>query len=404
MLAWRWLLAVGLVTLLAFAGWRIWGQMQAERDAATAPQRALAWRPADPDGLLAVAEQRLQQRDFTGAKIAARRLLQVEPLQGRAFRVLAEVAAARGDASSALRLYSIAAARAPRDTRAHAWLAQRYLERGDFAAALAHIDRILRVDPVRISAVAPVLVKLATDRRFAEALAQTLRQAPPWQDGMLRALLDPVKGDPGAAGYVLGALLHEGALSATDRARWLDGLIARGRWGEAYARWVGMLPILPQRLPLLYNGDFGQVPGSGGFDWRVRRVPGVLVAFEPVAGSSGPAAYLRFLGRRVGATGLEHPLLLAPGRYRLALRMRAQALHSEDGLQWQLACAGPINVIARSEPIDGSFGWRQQRLDFDIPAQGCPGQWLRLVNPIPDGAAQAVGGEIWVDDVHIKAA
>lgn len=397
----RWLWLLALCALLGFAGWRVWGLMMAEREAAAAPQQALAWRSADPDALQALAEQRLQQRDWAGARAAARSLLAAEPLQGRAFRLLAEVAEARGDASAALRLYSIAATRAPRDTRAHAWLAQRYLARGEYAEALTHIDRILRADPARASSIAPLLVKLAADRRFAAALARALQQAPPWRNGVLAALQDPRKGDPDAAGYVLAALSRDGALSATDKTRWLDGLIARGRWGEAYARWVGLLSMPPDRLPLLYNGDFSQQPGAGGFDWRINRVPGVLAAFEPVAGSNGPAAYLRFLGRRVGASGLEHPLLLAPGRYRLELRMRAQALRSEDGLQWQVVCAGPVGVIVRSEPVDGSFGWRPLTLAFEIPTQACPGQWLRLVNPIPEGAAQAVGGELWVDDVRL---
>lgn len=395
-------IAFGLVLALSFAGWRVAGMLVAEREAIQQPARALAWRPADPQALQALAESRLKQGDLAGAEAAARRLLALEPLQGRAYGVLAEAAQARGDADRALRLQAIAAVRAPRDLRAHAWLAQRYLERGDHAAALVHVDRILRIAPSRAATLQPVLAKLASDRGFAMALAEMLRQQPPWRDGMLAALQDPATGDPVAAGWVLDALLRDGSLSVADKARWLDGLIARKRWGEAYARWAGMLAGGRDRLPLLYNGDFAVAPDGTGFDWRVNRVAGVLVAFEPVAGSEGPVAYLRFLGRRVGASGLEHPLFLAPGTYRLRMRMRAQALHSESGLQWQVACDGPVNVIARSEPIDGSFGWRTDALSFDIPAGGCPGQWLRLVNPVPEGAAQAVGGELWIDDMRIE--
>ena len=121
------------------------------------------------------------------------------------------------------------------------------------------------------------------------------------------------------------------------------------------------------------------------------------------AGSSGQAAYLRFLDRRVPSAGLELPMLLSPGHYRLALRMRAQSLRSEMGLQWIIACAGAGGEVARIESIDGSFGWREFEADFQIPSSGCPGQWLRLVNPVPAGAAQRVVGELWVDDVRIVA-
>ena len=93
--------------------------------------------------------------------------------------------------------------------------------------------------------------------------------------------------------------------------------------------------------------------------------------------------------------------MLSAGRYRLSLRARAQALRSELGLQWIVACAGPGGVVARTDSLDGSFGWRQSVIDFNVPSTGCPGQWLRLVNPVPAGAAQRVVGELWVDDVTI---
>jgi hypothetical protein len=81
--------------------------------------------------------------------------------------------------------------------------------------------------------------------------------------------------------------------------------------------------------------------------------------------------------------------------------MRAQALRSELGLQWIIACAGPAGVVAWTAPIEGNCAWRESATEFTVPAVGCPGQWLRLLNPVPAGAAQRVGGELWVDDVKI---
>jgi len=149
---------------------------------------------------------------------------------------------------------------------------------------------------------------------------------------MLEALRDPKAGNPVAAGRVMQALQDQGGLSPVEYANWLDSLIAQGRWGEAYARWAGAVAKPGDRLPQAYNGDFAARPSGSGFDWRLGRVPGVLLEFESAAGSSGQAAYLRFLDRRVPSAGLELPLLLSPGHYRLALRMRAQSLRSEMGL------------------------------------------------------------------------
>ncbi len=90
-------IAFGLVLALSFAGWRVAGMLVAEREAIQQPARALAWRPADPQALQALAESRLKQGDLAGAEAAARRLLALEPLQGRAYGVLAEAAQACGD-------------------------------------------------------------------------------------------------------------------------------------------------------------------------------------------------------------------------------------------------------------------------------------------------------------------
>lgn len=389
------LIAVLVVSLL-FAGWRVIGQMQAERYAQTEPERALRWRPDDPRALLALAERQLAQGDAAAAQATARRVLAQEPLQGEAFRVLAAASDKQGDRAQAFRLYRIAARRAPRDAPTRAWLAQRYLEQGDYAQALEQIDNLLRMSPQKVRAVAPVLVQLAQEPAFAEALARTLRDEPPWRARVLAALRDRKTGNPVAAGQVMQALQANGGLDEDEYRRWLDSLLAQGRWGEAYARWAGRAAKVGGRLPLLYNGDFAQTPSDTGFDWRRRRVPGVLLQFEPAVGSGGQAAYLQFIGRRTPGAGLEQALMLSPGRYRLTMRVRAQALRSEMGLQWQVVCAGPARVVGRSEPIEGSFGWREATMEFVIPTKGCPGQWLRLVNPVPSGAGQQVAGQLWL--------
>lgn len=393
---------VAILALVAIIGWRIVGQMQAERYAQTKPERALAWRPSDPHALLVLAERQLVQGDVTLAQTTARQLLAHAPLQGEAFRVLADAADRQGHRAEAFKLYRIAERRAPRDLPTRAWLTQRYLEQGDYPQALAQIDRILRMSPQRATSINPVLVQMAQDATFAKALAQALRSDPPWRPRLLAALRHPKTGNAVAAGQVMGALQQQGGLSQKEYAGWLDSLMAQGYWGEAYARWAGEVPKPGGKLPLVYNGDFAQVPSDSGFDWRLRRVPGVLLQFEQAAGTQGQAAYLRFLDRRIPSAGLEQPLLLTPGEYHLSLRARAQALRSALGLQWVVACVGPAGVVGRTDPLDESFGWRVFEATVTIPATGCPAQWLRLINPMAAGSAQRVAGDLWISDVKIS--
>ena len=392
---------LGAVAVLAlFAGWRVIGQMQSERYARTDPERALAWRPNHPLALRELAQRQLDAGQLDVAQATARRLLAHEPLQGVGFRQLAQVAEKQGRQDEALRLYTIAERRAPRDLATRAWLAQHYLSQGDITGSLGQVDRILRMEPRRSRQLFPVLVQLAQDPAFADGLANVLAGNPPWRRGLLAALRDPKTGNKAANSRIMEALQSHGDLSGEEYDRWLDSLIAQGHWGEAYARWAGEIAKTGGRIPLVYNGDFGQPLSNRGFGWRQRRVPGVLLALEQVGGTTGPAAYLRFLDRRVPHGGLEQPLFLSPGRYQLSIRMRAQRLRAATGLQWTIACVGKGGIVARLDPVNGNQPWRESAVVFDVPA-GCQGQWLRLVNPVAAGAAQRVAGELWVDDVKI---
>ena len=392
-----------LLACCCLAAWRIVGVMQAERFARTDPQAALAWHADDPAALLALSEAKLEAGSIDAAEAIARRLLAREPLHGEAYRVLAAAADMRGDKAKAFKLYAIAERRAPRDLQTRAWLTQRLLEQGRFPEALERIDRILRMSPQRAAGIVPVLVKMAQDPPFAQALAVSLKANPPWRPAMLAGLRDASSGDPVAEGRVLQALQAQGGLSEEESAQWLDSLLAQGRWGEAYARWLGSVPLPAGKLPWVFNGDFAQAPTDRGFDWRLPQTPGVLVTFEPAPGAEGSAAHFSFMDRQVANAGIRHPLVLPPGNYSLRIRMRAAGLRSAIGLQWRVSCTGSAGTLASGNPVDGNFGWRVDALDFDVPQRECAGQWLELVNPVHSGAAQRVAGDLWVDDVQVDS-
>ncbi len=397
----RRLAMVPVLAFCALAAWRITGWMVAEHESQVDPTQQLAWHANDPDAPLALAEQQLAAGQNVDAAASARTVLAHEPLQGRAFAILAAAVDAAGDRAGAARLYAIAERRAPRDVSTRAWLTQRDLEQGDYAAAMQQIDKLLRLAPERGPALYPVLAQLVAVPRFADALANTLRADPPWRPAMIAAFRNPKTGDPDATSAILQALQKQGGLTPDEYRSWLDSLITSGRWGEAYARWATDVPKPGGRLPLVYNGDFAGVPSGIGFDWHLPRTPGVMVQFEPVPGAPGQAAHMRFLDQMAGSGGLEQPMVLFPGNWRLSMRVRPVALDSALGLQWIIVCAGPGGVIARTDPINGSQDWTDAGVDFTVPSSGCPGQWLRLVNPVQGGAGQRVSGELWTAAVRI---
>lgn len=399
---WRSGMLAVAVLLAMFAGWRVFGLMQA--DAALARDDvagALRWRADHPAALLAQAEAQLGAGQPQAAAATARRLLQADPMQGRAYRVLAQVAGAEGRKDAARSLYRIAVRRAPDDLPARAWLAQDALERGEPAEALVQIDHVLTLSPGAGANVFPILLKLSADPAFAQALAGVLRRPPAWRAGMLAALQQAKEEDRAAADQVLAALQATGGLDAAETAAGIEALLQQGRWSQAYARWASPFVQGGKPLPLLFNGDFAQEPSGTGFDWRLPATAGVITSFEPDRGG-GRALHARFLGRRVAGALLEHRLWLAPGRYHLEYRVRSEALRSDAGVGWTLVCEGRPEPLGRGAPLDGSRGWRNASLVFTVPAEGCPGQWLRLGNAVNPAAGQIVGGDLWLATVALR--
>lgn len=348
---------------------------------------------------LAEANAALQAGDRTRAAAIARDVLAREPALGRAFGIIARAEDGQGGPEATRARYETAARRAPRDPQVRGWLATHALQSGDFSAAADHLDALLTVAPAQRPQLLELIAQLAQDPAFADALADYLARRPQWRAAILRATT--ASRLPEAADNLHGALRAHGALDADDTTRWIDGMLRDGRWGNAYARWVSGLGSPPERLPVPWNGDFSRPPSSSGFDWRVRRVPGVL--FDRIdIGPDRHAARLRFLGRPVANTGLEVPLLLAPGDHTLRLRARTEGLRSDQGLEWRLTCSDGRTQLASGARVREAGDWVELDLPFSVPAgEGCEGQWLRLVNPAPRGVAQTTRGELHLADVRV---
>lgn len=388
------------VAILAWVGCSSIQATRVDELAGTNPEAALRIDPDHPQALLRLAWRQLGNGQTDAATATARHLLAVEPGQGDAFAVLALAAARRGDADAG-QLAKIALQRAPRNRDLRTQQAAAELKAGDLPAAMAQIDALLRLSPSRGKVIFPAMAQQAVDPTFADVLADTLGTSPRWRASFLAVL--NAKGSPDAVDHVYSALHKRGELAPEETGRWLDRMIADDRWGEAYAHWVGTLDSVEAGLGLLRNGGFESDPSGIGFGWRNDQVAGAFTDLEPADGASGNrAAHIHFIDRPAARGNLRQALLLAPGHYRLSLRVRAEFLHSDQGLQWRVRCdKGP--VAATIEPLEGNFPWQSMAVDFEIPADKCPGQWLELVNPAVSGSAQQVSGDLWIDDVAITA-
>lgn len=396
--------ALALLALGLFVAWRVASLGLADHFAASDPARALAWRADHPDALVREAERSANAGERAQAQALAQRAIRANPLDGRGYRVLGSVS---GDPAQALALHTVAAARTPRDVASHVWLIDHYLRRRDLPAAIGHMDTLLRVEPEVTPTLLPVLVALASDPLAQPALADRLAASPPWGPGLLTHLAVNAP-DVNAFGPLMDRLRQTaGGLRPDVLAAWVDRLTREDRWGQAYLTWVSQLP--PERLQglgNLYNGGFEWEPGQGGFDWRLGKVPGARIGRLPGSGVDGERALrVAFEDRRVPFAHVRQMLALPPGRYRLAGRARPENLRTERGLAWTVTCAtADARPLGETEPLSGHGGWRDLALDFEVPAQGCGGQWLtlRLRARIP--AEQRIGGVAWYDSLRIVRA
>lgn len=380
----------GLLTILALlAAWRIVSVAFADGPAGAAPQQFI-WQTTSPAPVGGSHEQTRAQ---------SLQVLSQEPLRGDAFAGLARTAVDRGD-SDALQAQRRALRHAPRDAHSRAWLIDHHLVQGEYPQALEHVDVWLRLTPHYGQSLFPALADLTGAPAFADALAVHLQGRPGWRGGFMNVLRRHA--DPAPMDRVYAAMHRQGALDGEEFQAWLDRLMRENRWSEAYARWVGTLDM-SGRLPAVHNGGFDARPSGRGFDWRTTRIPGVVLEFPREPGREGFMAHARFLGRAVPRVGLEQPLLLPPGQHVLSARMKAQGLRGSRGLEWTVVCAGQGQPLAVLPLPAGTSDWRTGEVVFEVPVDRCPAVWLRLRNPAQAGSAQLLSGEVWLDDVAIRA-
>jgi tetratricopeptide (TPR) repeat protein len=395
-----WLLAIALMAV--FVAWRVLGLGMAETAARHQPEVAPLWRSDQARALRQLSQAASDAGRLHEAAENARGAIRANPLDGRAYAALARALTVDDVPDTALA--SIAARRWPLDPGAHAALADHHLREGRLQDALPHYDALLRVDPESRDIVFPLLLELLTRMAEPAALAEWLGQGTPWRSRFLAHAAREIE-DPAPMHHLMQALhATEAPPGESELRAWLARLERDGRFMDAYFSWLQALP--PERLEglgNLYNGNFQWEIGGYGFDWRIGRVPGATIERAPAGGAEGDHALrVAFQHQRVDFRHLSQLLVLPPGAYSMSGRVRLDALRNERGLIWQVQCVSPGSMrLGSSEPFRGASPWRGFSFDFEVPAEGCPAQWLRLELDARAAADRFIGGEVWFDALRI---
>ncbi len=428
-----------LALLAAFAAWRVLTIGMADLWVDSKPERALYWRPEDPQALFDASDDAYLNKDFAHAKAFALLAVARYPLDGRCYRELGDISDFFGDHAGARRLYETAERLAPRDVATHGKLLEYDMGEGHMPEALHHADLILRLQPDLMPDLLPRLGAVSKNPAVLAALGQMLKERPPWRDYFLAVLAesgtdldliervfasrgedDPLPTHPPQIVLRTRGTDTDEVSGFTETDLLIARQVADGRWGDAYVNWVGTLtaaqrtvlgnvfdggftfPPLQKKLPWLHLSGkaFGwQIPDRGtGFDVRV--APRTEFSTDNVL-------QITFNGLPIDYYPVRQLLILAPGHYRLSGMGQAGAV-SELGIQWVVTCAeGNETALGQSKAFTGDIPWGPFQMEFDVPtpdsaATSCGGQWLRLdlANGIFKG--EPLEGSAIFDDLKVS--
>jgi hypothetical protein len=394
----------GLVVLGLALGWSLLSTAIADHLAPTNPAAALAWRGDETLALAGLAEQDLKAGRLDLAESRARAALAADPLQVPALSVLGRVADVRGGAARATVLMKAAGARNRRDPMIQFWLLRNAAATGDFNEAFARADSLSRAEPDLTRRLFPLMMDMAARPGGVSALAARLAQDPPWREGFMTAW---VRNAPSADGPIslMDAMAVQGApATPIEKGLIQTRLVRDGRFQQAFVLWAQDLP--PDQLDSLADvndSGFEAAPGQGPFDWSVERQARGVADFESAPGRSGQALHLRFDGRPPPQIVVRQLLVLPPGPRLLTGEVKADHFETIEGMAWTIRCAGENHaVVVQSPPITSDTNWRRFSAAFEVPAEGCEGQWLSLTVLGQTAGARRSSGEVWFDNLAVQ--
>lgn len=371
--------------------------LSADRERVAADEKAKA---AGAVQAVQISEVRL-----TEIRGLAERALAGDPLDTRVVAILGVTVDALGEKSKARALMTLAAKLTHQETMAELWLLDDALKSRSFETAGAKADTVLRTRPSAMPFVAPVLARMAEDAEGAPSIERLLASAPPWRSQFFTEIA--FNGSDPLTPMRLLIDLKKSSKPATsaEYAPYLRALVTRKLYANAYYTWLQSLSDAQlQSIGYVFNGGFEQQPSGSPFDWLITQGAGSSIEFVEGPEVFGTKALRVDLGHgRIEFGGIEQTLSLAPGQYRLVLKLRGN-LAGRRGLRWQLTCRDiAADPLAETQMFLGvARTWQDVAVKFEVPQTGCDAQRLALGLAARSASEQLVTGQVWYDDVKIE--
>ena len=284
------------------------------------------------------------------------------PLAPQPFLVRGVQAEVAGDNATAQRAFEAAQWRDPRSLPAAYFLADRYFRSGDVRNGLREVAALARLSPDGGTAAVPYVAQYATNPSNWPALRELFGGNPLFAQRVLIALASNIQTVPAA--FALGKPSHNG--DQTWLSVLVNTLVNAGDYPKARAAWTRLAGGSARPGELIHDTDFRDSTSPAPFNWQLTSSTVGLAERQ-----RGGRLHVLFYGQEDG-TLASQLLLLAPGTYRLSMRLAGDPARAH-ALAWSLWCDKAAQPLA-SVTLDtaAARGWQ-----LSVPP-GCPAQWLKL--------------------------
>ncbi len=331
----------------------------------------------------------------------ARAIINRRPLESRAVSLLGLVKEAEADKAGATKLMSVAGRLSRRDAATNLWLFHEGVTHGRYAEAFENIDAYLRRERREAGQkMLPMVASAASRPGAAPFLAKRLALEPDWRRSFYLTLSGLTAENPGLAFPIMSETLKAGSPPTADELEaHLSRMIAARRYDEAFLQWVLLMPKeKTSKIGYLNDGDFQDPRGAPPFDWNIAAASDATIESAAAYGRQGNALRLGF-DALADAKLPAQLVMLTPGRYELSGEFLTETGDSAGRVKWEIACADmPAAPLAEHLASDTGAEWRSFRMTFEIPAAGCPAQWLSAK---PTRGLERNAVAVWYDRMAI---
>lgn len=299
----------------------------------------------------------------TDALAKIERAGRLSPLLHDPFLIRGISAQQAGDLRLAEQAFAVARQRAPREAAPRYFLSELYLTSGRGKQGLGELAILARLLPNGPVSVAPALAAYARSSGDTANLKATFRNHPELEQAVLVELSkDPANAD---VALRLANRFRDPDGSAPDWVKlMLPRLAGAGQIEKAYQLWVAASGARTRGS--LFDPGFSGSKAPPPFNWSYRSDSS---GFAEPDGKGG--LHVLFFGRD-DAELASQTLLLAPGRYRLTMRV---AGNPGDLLRWSVSCLpGKQEILGLGL---GAAASGSPTGEFTVPA-GCTAQKLDL--------------------------